>query len=117
MENANGLLWEVSIWEFLFVTVILGGVAAALSGRAVAANWIDDWRLIFYMVLLAGAVRFIHFALFGGSLLTPYYYIVDLVVLIAIALLSKRATRAKQMAASYGFIYSRSGLLGWTRKR
>ena len=36
MEKANGIIWEVSAWEFVFVTVILAGGAAYLTGRATA---------------------------------------------------------------------------------
>jgi hypothetical protein len=116
MENANALLWEVSLWEFLFVTVFLGGGAAALTGRALARTWQERWKLALYMVLLAGAVRFIHFALFHGTLLSLHYYIVDLAVLMAIAFTSMRITRAKEMAARYPFRYRRKGLFGWAER-
>ncbi len=116
MENQNTLIWEVTFWEFLLVTVVLAGGAAYLTGRAVARTWLTDRNLIIYMVLLAAATRFIHFALFQGTLLSPYYYLVDLVVLIAIAMLGKRVTRSKQMARQYSFIYDRSGPISWTRK-
>ena len=116
MEKDMSLLWEVSIYEFLFVTVILAGGAAFLTGRAVARAWEGDARLVFYMVLLTAATRFIHFALFNGTLLSVQYFIVDFVVLTAIAFIGKRMTRAAQMASQYGFDYSRTNLLGWTRK-
>lgn len=116
MENENSLIWEVTFWEFLLVTVCLAGGAAFLTGRAMAKSWLTDAQLIFYMVLLAGATRFIHFALFGGTLLTLHYYIVDLIVLSLIALVGKRITRAGQMATQYSFEYERSGKLTW-RKR
>jgi hypothetical protein len=116
MEKDMSLLWEVSIWEFLFVTVILAGGAAYLTGRAVARTWESDARLAVYMVLLAAATRFIHFALFHGTLLSLQYYIVDFLVIVAIAFVGKRVTRARQMASQYGFEYSRTGMLGWSRK-
>ena len=77
VEHANGLIWEVSASEFLFVTVALAGGAAYLTGRAVARSWQSDVVLVGYMVLLAAATRFIHFALFQGTLLSPWYYVVD----------------------------------------
>ena len=116
MENQNTLIWEVTFWEFLFVTVALAGGAAYLTGRAVARSWLTDVNLVIYMVLLAAATRFIHFALFSGTLLSPYYYAVDLIVLLALAFLGKRITRARQMARQYGFIYERTGPLSWARK-
>lgn len=117
MEKQNTLIWEVTFWEFLLVTVVLAGGAAYLTGRAAARTWLTDTSLFIYMVLLAGATRFIHFALFEGTLLSPYYYLVDLIVLVAIAMLGKRITRSKQMARQYSFIYERSGPLSWARKK
>ena len=113
MENENALLWEVSIWEFLFVTGFLAGGAAYLAGRAIARSWQSNLQLGFYIVLLAAATRFIHFALFGGTLLTLHYYLVDLLVLLAIAFLGKRITRARQMATRYRFQYASSGPFSW----
>lgn len=104
MENQNTLIWEVTFWEFLFVTVILAGAAAYMTGRALAKVWVGMPHLIAYMVLLAAATRFIHFALFSGTLLSPYYYLVDLVVLLAIATFGFRVTRSKQAARQYGFL-------------
>lgn len=113
MENENSFLWEVTFWEFLFVTVILAGGAAYVTGRAVARSWLGYGHLVYYVVLLAAATRFIHFALFRGSLLSLHYYLVDLAVLLVIAFAGLRMTRARQMARQYGFAYERSGLLGW----
>lgn len=114
-EAQNTLIWEVTFWEFLFVTVILGGGAAYLTGRALALTWGSPGRLVFYILLLGLAVRFIHFSLYSGTLLSPYYYVVDLIVLLAFAFLGKRVTRAQQMARQYGFKYRRTGRFGWTR--
>lgn len=117
MEKANSLIWEVSFWEFTLVTVALAGGAAYLTGRAIARSWLTDLTLIIYMVLLAAATRFIHFALFEGTLLSVYYYVVDLIVLVALAMLGKRVTRARQMGTQYSFIYERTGPLGWAEKQ
>lgn len=117
MEKQNTFIWEVSFWEFALVTVVLAGGAAYLTGRAIARAWQSDRTLIVYMVLLAAATRFIHFALFEGTLLSPYYYVVDLIVLVVIALLGKRYTRSRQMATQYSFLYERSGPIGWVRKK
>ena len=43
-----------------------------------------------YMALLAAAIRFFHYALFDGALLSPYYYLVTYVVLLAGACLGFR---------------------------
>ena len=116
MENQNTLIWEVTFWEFMFITVALAGGAAYMTGRAIARTWLTDFNLITYMVLLAAATRFIHFALFNGTLLSPYYYLVDLAVLLAMAFLGKRVTRARQMARQYSCLYERTGPLSWSKK-
>lgn len=112
MQN---LIWE-SFGVFLLVTVVLAGGAAYLTGRAAARTWAPNLHIVIYMLILAAASRFIHFALFEGSLLSIRYYVVDLIVLLAFALLGKRLTRAGQMAEQYGFIFRRTGPLSWERK-
>ncbi|WP_274423287.1 DUF6867 family protein [Chelativorans sp. YIM 93263] len=113
MEHQNTPLWEVTFWEFFFVTILLAGGAAYLTGRAIARAWQPDLQLAVYIVLLAAATRFIHFSLFQGTLLSLHYYLVDLLMLMMIAFLGKRITRAGQMARQYSFQYERTGPLGW----
>lgn len=116
MEKANGLLWEVSLWEFAFVTVILAGGAAYMTGRAVARAWQPKYQLVINILLLACATRFIHFALFNGTLLSLHYYIVDLIVLLIIAFLAHRFTRTGQIARQYSFFFRRTSPLSWEKK-
>jgi hypothetical protein len=105
-------LWEVSLFEFVRVTVILGGGAAWLTGRATARTWSPWWKLVFYVVLLTIALRFIHFALFEGTFFLPfsdfgtalYFAAVDFVVLLIAAAAGRQVTRAGQMARQYGFL-------------
>ena len=59
---------------FLVLTVILGGGAAFLSGRGLARSWKPFWRISFYMLMLAAAVRFFHYALFDGELLVALLF-------------------------------------------
>lgn len=113
----NGLLWEVSVSEFIFVTMILGGGTAWLTGRAVASTWRTSVQLAGYMFILGLAVRFIHFALFEGTLLSGYYFLVDFLVILLIAFLGMRFTRAGQIATQYSFAFERSGPFGWRQKR
>ena len=117
VEKELSWLWEVSFTEFLFVTLLLGGAAAWLTGRAMASTWQPNWLLAIYLAMLAAAVRFIHFALFHGTLLSPWYYVVDLIVLLIIGFTGKRFTRAGQMVRQYGFAFARAGPLAWTRRR
>ena len=66
-----------SFFVFVLVTIILGGGAAFLSGRAIAGTWRPWWQVAAYMLVLGGAVRFFHMALFEGALLSLHYYVVD----------------------------------------
>src|SRR5579872_4236808 len=107
---------EDSFGVFLLVTVMLGGGAAALAGRAIAATWRPGWWTIGYMLILGAAVRFFHYALFEGTLLSLHYYLVDSAVCIAAGLLGFRATRAAQMVTQYGWLYESAGVMRWRRK-
>ena len=106
---------EGSFGVFLLVTVILGCGAAWLTGRAVAGTWRPWWQVVVYSLILGAAVRFIHFALFGGTLLSPHYYLVDCLFLFAAAALGFRMERARQMVTQNSWINSRGGLLRWRR--
>ena len=116
-SSIAGLLYEEdSIGVFVLVTIILGGGAAWLAGRAVAATWRPWWQVIFYSLILGGAVRFIHFALFDGTLLSVHYYAVDSAVCLAGGFLGFRVARAAQMVAQYPWINAPDGPLRWRRK-
>lgn len=104
MEHQNSLIWEVSFWEFLLVTVVLAGGAAFLTGRAIANSWQGVGHIIVYMTFLTMATRFIHFALFSGTLLSVHYFIVDLIALLLAAGAGFITTRRKQMERQYGFL-------------
>ncbi len=107
---------EGSFGVFVLVTVILGGGAAALAGRAIAATWRPWGQAVAYSFILGGAVRFIHFALFGGTLLSLHYYLVDSAVCLACGLIGFRAARAAQMVTQYGWINEPDGPLRWRKK-
>ena len=112
-----GLFYEEgSFGVFLLVTVVLGGGAATLAGRAIAATWRPWWQVVVYMLVLGGAVRFIHFALFGGTLLSVHYYIVDCAICMALGFIGFRAARASQMITQYRWINLPDGALRWRRK-
>jgi hypothetical protein len=102
---------------FLALTVIIGGAAAFLAGRGLARSWKPFWRIFFYMALLAAAVRFFHYALFDGKLLSLYYYLVAYAVLLAAASLGFRSMRATQMVSQYGWLYERTSPLTWRDRR
>lgn len=112
MDPQAGLIWEISLSVFVLVTVVLGGGAAWMVGRSTALTWSRWGILVFYVVLLTIAVRFIHFSLFGGSFFLPpatfgtalHYAAVDFVVLLALAAAGRVYTRQRQMERQYGFL-------------
>ena len=115
--SVQGLLYEEgSFGVFVLVTVILGGGAATLAGRAIALTWRPWWQIVAYMLILGGAVRFIHFALFGGTLLSLHYYVVDTAVCMAFGCLGFRTARSAQMVTQYRWINQPNGPLRWRRK-
>ncbi|WP_415183255.1 DUF6867 family protein [Phaeovulum sp.] len=111
-----GILWEVNFATFFFVTLVIGGGAAFMAGRALAGTWKPLWLLMFYCVLLGLAMRFFHFALFEGTLLSLHYYLVDTVALCALALLGYRLRRVSQMVTQYSWLYERAGPLSWRNR-
>ncbi|HRD76986.1 MAG TPA: hypothetical protein PK264_13820 [Hyphomicrobiaceae bacterium] len=91
------------VWTFLLATVLLGGLAAWVTGRSIAETWRPYWQIPVYMVMLAASVRFIHYAIFQAKLLSWRSFLVDLLVLLALAALSHVLARRRQMALQYGW--------------
>jgi hypothetical protein len=116
VDLARLLYEEDSLAVFLLVSVLMGGGAAYLAGRAIAGTWRPAGHVFGYMLILGAGVRFIHFALFGGTLLSPYYYAVDTLLCLGFGWLGFRATRAGQMALQYRWRYERMGPLGWRER-
>ncbi len=110
-------LSDDSLRVFLVLTVIIGGGAAFLAGRGLARSWKPFWRVYFYMALLAAAVRFFHYALFDGNLLSLYYYLVTYAVMLAAGVLGFRAMRTTQMVTQYRWLYERTSPLTWRDRR
>lgn len=114
---AHILYEEDSFGVFLLITIILGGGAAWLSGRAIAQTWRPMWQIVVYILILGCVVRFFHFSLFGGTLLSPHYYLVDTTVLMVLGFLGFRAARVKQMVTQYRWINRPDGPLRWRRNQ
>lgn len=110
------IFWENGFMSFLVLTVILGGGAASMSGRAVALQWKSIKLLLFYSLLLALGVRFLHFALFEATLLSFPLLLIDYVVLSLLGLLGYRVTRVSQMVTQYRWLYKRTGVFWWRER-
>ena len=114
----SGMLYEESSFGlFLLVTILMGGWAAWMTARGFALTWRPYWQCVLALLVLAGAVRFFHFALFEGTLLTLHYYLVDAAVVLVIGSLGFRVTRARQMTRQYPWLYERTGPLTWRERR
>ena len=109
-------LWEHSAVQFLVLSVVIGGGAAWMAGRALALSWRPFTLVALYMLVLGAAVRFFHFALLDGTLLSARFYVIDTMVLLLAAGLSYRLARTSQMIRQYPWLYRRTSPWSWSDK-
>jgi len=119
-----GIIYESSIYAFIFVTLILGGGAAFMIGRAMAKGWKPFTRAVIFVLILGAAIRFLHWGLFygatleswraaQGTLISPHYYVADTLVLLIFAAIGFRVQRASQMLRQYGWLYEKTSPFSW----
>ena len=108
MESLLG----TSLGVFIGLTVILIGGAAIMTGRALADGWKPAWQVVAACFGLALADRFLVYALFGGRLLSLSGFIIDFLVITALALIAHRLTLVHKMIVQYPWRYERQSL--WT---
>ena len=90
-------------WVFVGLTLVIGGLAAAVTGHALAKGWRNPALVFAAMLPLAAGVRFLHFALFEEPLdLTRLALTAILLMLFGLA--GFRATRQRQMAQCYPWL-------------
>lgn len=109
-------LLGVRLSVFLGLTVVVMGFAAYATGQALANTWKPAWHALIYAMLLGFGDRFLGFALFDGELLSLGGYLIDTVVLVAIALVGYRLNLAGKMVRQYPWLYQRTGPFSWRRK-
>jgi hypothetical protein len=90
--------------EFVFISLCLGGGISWMSGRAIASTWRPFMHLVGYMILLGCVVRWMHYALFGGALLSLPLYMLDFSIILVFAIVGFINTRRKQMKTQYGWL-------------
>jgi len=110
------LFIEDSFWIFLVMTVVFGGGASFLAGRALARGWKPVSQVVLAMIPMGAAFRFLHYALFEGELTSLHYFITDTLVLLLAALLGYQLTKASKMVSQYPWLYERAGPLNWKSK-
>lgn len=91
------------LWVFLLCTIILGGGAAYIMGKAIAETWRPLWQVVAYAVLLGLVVRFMHFALFEEVMLSALNFSIDLAVLLASSITGYFSARRRLLAIQYGW--------------
>ena len=105
---------EHSLGVFLLVSVAMGGGAAWLAGRAIAATWRPWWHVVLYMLILSLAVRFIHFALFDS--IRCRRTIIWSISRFVWGSVGFRLMRVSQTVTRYSWINERAGAFGWRRR-
>ncbi|HTR14173.1 MAG TPA: hypothetical protein VMI72_13210 [Roseiarcus sp.] len=113
-----GLLWSkdpYGLFTFIVITLLLGGLGAWATGRAMAQTWRPLPMLLPYMVFLTAGVRFLHYALYGEPLLSLQYFLVAYAWTMIVGAFAYRYRRAAQMATQYSWIYEQNGL-NWRGK-
>lgn len=98
---------------FIGLTVVLIGACAMASGRAIAESWRPWPQAVAAAFGLTLADRFLVYALFQGPLLSPLGFVLDFVVLSALALFAWRVTLVARMVRQYPWRYRRSSPFGY----
>ena len=113
MENVLGSSTTV----FIGVTGVLFGLAAWMTGRALAVTWKPLWQGLPYGLLLGVGARFITYALFDGELLSLSAYALSTAFVLLVILIAFRLYRARQMIRQYPWLYERRWLFAWREKQ
>lgn len=102
-----------SVLPFVLLTLAAGGGAAWRTGQAVAERWGPIWPVAAYTLLIAAAVRFLHYALFDAELLSLASYLIDAAILIAIAFIAHRVRRTRHITEQYPWLFARTSPATW----
>ena len=101
---------------FVGLTLIAGGGAAILTGRAIAGAWRPAWQLVAACCGLGAADRFLVYALFDGPLFSLPGYLLDTAAIMAVGLVTWRLSRTANMVRQYPWLYERAGLWRYREK-
>jgi hypothetical protein len=102
--------------SFVGLTLLLFGAAALATGRALALSWRPAWQAVPYALLLGLGDRFLLYALFDGALLSASGYAIAAAILLLLALVGYRHTRARLMVRQYPWLYERAGPFSWRER-
>lgn len=100
-------------FAFVLVTLVIFGFGAIMMGRALGETWRPAWHNVAYGLLMGVANRLFHNFFFADDVLNLPAYVIQSAVLIGLALLAYRATRAHKMVNQYPWLYERAGPCSW----
>lgn len=106
-------LFGSSFGVFLGLAGLLFGLAAFLTGQAIADTWRPAWQTAAGAFGLALTVRFLDFALYGGPLLSLPAFLMAWAWLSGVTYVSWRMTLAHNMVRQYPWLYEHAGPLSW----
>ena len=106
-------LLGMSVSVYAGFTVVIGGSAAWLSGRALALGWRPVWMVVPTTLGLALADRFFVWALFAGEFYPATGTLAEFATLLSLGLLAHRYTWTRRMVQQYPWLYERIGPFMW----
>jgi len=113
----QGILYEeAALGQFLFISCLLGGGAAWMTGRACALTWRPYFIAALYMLPLGGVVRYIHYVIFEATLTSLHYYLVDTGVLLLFCSIGFRIAQTRLMVRQYSWLYKKTSPFTWSKK-
>ena len=98
------------------LVVLIGFWTAWRTGKAAAEGWDGYGTVVVYTLLLAVVMRFLHYSLFEGPFISPFFYVIDVVLLLVFSSLGFRLRRTRQMVQNYYWLYEQSSALSWRKK-
>ncbi len=102
-----------SLPAFIGLTGAIFGLAAVLTGQAIAETWRSMWQAVAAAVGLTIADRLLTVALFSGSPLSVTAAALTWAYLTAAMLIAWRVTLARKMVRQYPWLYEAVGVFGW----
>ncbi|CDZ34837.1 Hypothetical protein NGAL_HAMBI1145_25360 [Neorhizobium galegae bv. officinalis] len=99
-----------------FLVLIIGFWTAWRSGKAAAEGWNGYTTVVVYTLLLGVAMRFLHYALFQGPFISPFYYIMDVAILLVFSSAGFRIRRTRQMVQNYYWLYEPASAFSFKKK-
>lgn len=102
---------------FVGLTLIIGGGAAVMTGRAIAGTWRPFHQLVFACVGIGAAERFLAYGLFDGPLFSLSGYLMDTAIIAIIGSVAYRLYWVANVVRQYPWRYERAGPWRYRERR